>query len=146
MSLVAQMCPDVEDMLFMYQDRVTCNLEVLGAFSRLRNLELWGSSFFKDSLDSLLIKIGQQLISLDLHHVDGLTREALRMLTTSCPHIVTLGLSNCDFTSIASRPQEFANRKWEPVMNLQELTISCPCPEPLLVSLLSTCFNLKKWG
>ena len=25
-----------------------------------------------------------------------------------------------------------------------QLTISCPCPEPLLVSLLSTCFNLKK--
>ena len=25
-----------------------------------------------------------------------------------------------------------------------QLTISCPCPEPLLVSLLSACFNLKK--
>ena len=25
-----------------------------------------------------------------------------------------------------------------------QLTISCPCPEQLLVSLLSACFNLKK--
>ena len=54
--------------------RVTCNLEILGSFSRLQNLELWGGSFFLDSLNTLLIKLGPRLVRIhtaDDDHLDA---------------------------------------------------------------------------
>jgi len=148
MRLVSELCPDIEEMLFMYQDRVTCNLQILGSFSRLQNLELWGGSFFRDSINHLLLKLGPRLsqVCLDLHHVDGLDREALGVLAASCPGLAILGFNNCDFNSSASRQQDFAltAQTLKPLFNLQQLSISCPCPEPLLVLLLGACLNLKK--
>ena len=49
---------------------------------------------------------------LDLHHVDGLDREALEVLASSCPHLAKLGFNNCDFQSSASIQQ---------VINVNEL-------------------------
>ena len=54
--------------------RVTCNLEILGSFSRLQNLELWGGSFFKDSINHLLLKLGPHLVrshDADDHRLDA---------------------------------------------------------------------------
>jgi len=67
MRLVSEVCPHIEEMLFMYQDRVTCNLEILASFSRLQNLELWGGSFLPDSLNTLLVNLGPRLVKLQRH-------------------------------------------------------------------------------
>ena len=57
------------------------------------------------SLDLALTCDSQSQVCLDLHHVDGLDREALGVLAASCPCLAKLGFSNCDFNSSASRQQ-----------------------------------------
>ena len=58
MQLTSKMCPHIEDMLFMYQDRYTCQLEVLALFRYLSQLELWGGDFYVDNFMVLLSDIG----------------------------------------------------------------------------------------
>ena len=97
MALVARVCPAIQEMVFLYQDRwrnlevflspssrPTCQLEVLSAFCQLHKLELWGGDFYTDSLPLLLDQLGHRLTRLDLNHVDSLDQRAITLLSRQC--------------------------------------------------------------
>jgi len=161
MKLVSEMCPDIEDMLFMYQDRYTCPLEVLLNFTKLKQLELWGGDFYIDSYMKALETIGPGLVKLDLHHVDNIDLRAISVFSSNCQNIKYLRLGGC---GLKDRDQEMNSDNFEdeffiqeerrikkeihgqltPFFDLEEISISNHCPENLLVEILCLCINIKR--
>ena len=162
MAVAAEMCPDIEEMLFMFQNQYTCSLQVLASFHRLARLELWGGDFYLDKLGSLLCDLGPRLTKLDLHHVENINLKSVAALSVNCPQLKILRFSGCTFYLVEvpvglsddnidhnynqSHQARIINEirsAMIPFLSLEELSISSPCPEDLLVCLLSLCLNLK---
>ena len=76
MIMTSKLCPDIQEMLFMFQvkmrnlilfhqnckqiqDRYTCDIECLANFKKLRELELWGGNFYVDNFTCLLFDMGK---------------------------------------------------------------------------------------
>ena len=95
MKLVSEMCPDIEDMLFMYQDKYTCSLDVLAYFPKLKNVELWGGDFYIDNFGSMLEYCGHGFTILDLHHVDNIDFRAISLLSFFCQNLKYLRFGGC---------------------------------------------------
>jgi len=158
MQLTSKMCPHIEDMLFMYQDRYTCQLEVLALFRYLSQLELWGGDFYVDNFMVLLSDIGHNLIKLDLHHLDNLDLRAICAININCPRLKILKFSGCNFVDRLETLDEDdvfqmnLNRRTEtelmcqlvPWFDMKELLFASECPRSLLVTILSLCLNLTK--
>ena len=163
MLLVAEMCPDIEEMLFMYQDPNTCSLDLLASFEKLAKLELWGGDFFLDNLDGLLGSVGPRLTRLDLHHLENINLRSISVLSITCPLLNILKFSGCTFylvdvpveSLIVDNIDHDYNQSHQrriineiksgliPFLSLEEVSISSPCPEEMLVILLSLCLNIK---
>ena len=162
MELAAEMCPDIEEMLFMFQNQYTCSLHVLARFEKLARLELWGGDFYLDNLASLLCDLGPRLTKLDLHHVENINLKSVAALSINCPLLNILRFSGCTFYLVdvpvglsgdnidhnynQSHQNRISNEiraAMIPFLSLEELSISSPCPEELIVCLLSLCLNLK---
>ena len=58
MELVSKYCPDIKQMLFMFQNTECTGLSVLANFTNLEDLDLWGGAFYTDGLCDLLEDIG----------------------------------------------------------------------------------------
>ena len=101
MALVSKYCPEVRQMLFMFQN-TECQLSVLASFPNLEDLDLWGGAFYTDGLCDLLDQIGHRLKKLSLVHVEEMDAKALAILTVTCPNLVKLGLHNCDFEEMTA--------------------------------------------
>jgi len=159
MKLVSEMCPDINDMLFMYQDRYTCSLDSLACFTKLQCLELWGGDFYVDNFPHMLECLGPGLIKLDLHHVDSIDYKAVSLMSFYCLNLQHLSFGGCGFiefrNSISDIEDEVdLHRRREeereikmyltPFLNLKEISISNQCPESLLVKILKLCLNIKK--
>eukprot|EP00092_Neocalanus_flemingeri_P011127 GFUD01011983.1.p1 GENE.GFUD01011983.1~~GFUD01011983.1.p1 ORF type:complete len:587 (+),score=118.39 GFUD01011983.1:23-1783(+) len=160
MKLVSEMCPDIEDMLFMYQDRYTCELAVLANFHKLKKLELWGGDFYIDNFVSTLENIGPGLVKLDLHHVDNIDFRAISVISFCCQKLKYLRFGGCvlnerNTDNSSENEEEFVyqqQRRVEneiqahlvPFLDLEELSISNQCPDNLLVNILCLCINIKK--
>jgi len=97
MLLASKLCPQIQDMLFMFQDQYTCNIECLANFKKLRRLELWGGDFYVDNFACLLFDIGPNLVKLDVHHLESIDIRALSVLNLNCPRLQTLKFSGCTF-------------------------------------------------
>ena len=164
MELAAEMCPDIEEMLFMFQSQHTCSLDLLARFERLARLELWGGDFYLDNLASLLCDLGPRLSKLDLHHVENINLKSVAALSLNCPLLKILRFSGCTFYLVEvpvglsddnidhnynqSHQTRIVNEiraAMIPFLSLEELSISSPCPEDLIVCLLSLCLNLKSF-
>ena len=163
MQLVSEMCPDIEEMLFMYENQFTCSLSVLERFERLARLELWGGDFHLDNLSGLLSSLGPRLTKLDLHHVENINLNSISCLTRTCPVLNVLKFSGCTFylvdvpvgSFIVDNIDHDYNQSHQsriineiksgliPFFSLEEVSISSPCPEEMLVILLSLCLNIK---
>ena len=162
MTVAAEMCPDIEEMLFMFENQFTCGLHLLARFEKLARLELWGGDFYLDGLSSLLGDLGPRLTKLDLHHVENINLQAVAALSINCPLLNILRFSGCTFYLVdvpvglsddnidhnynQSHQTRIINEiraGMIPFLSLEELSISSPCPEDLLVCLLSLCLNLK---
>ena len=162
MELAAEMCPDIEEMLFMFQNQYTCSLDLLARFEKLARLELWGGDFYLDNLASLLCDLGPRLTKLDLHHVENINLKSVSALSINCPLLNILRFSGCTFylvdvpvglsdenidhnynQSHRTRISNEIRAGMIPFLSLEELSISSPCPDELIVCLLSLCLNLK---
>jgi hypothetical protein len=95
MAQVSRYCPDIRQMLFMFQ-KTSCELSVLASFPHLEDLDLWGGAFYTDGLSDLLEQIGHRLKKLSLVHVEEMDTRAFAIITLTCPNLVKLGLHNCD--------------------------------------------------
>ena len=163
MLLVSEMCPDIEEMLFMYQDQFTCSLSVLERFEKLARLELWGGDFYLDNFHGVLSSLGPRLTRLDLHHVENINLTSISTLSRTCPLLTVLKFSGCTFylvdvpvgSFIVDNIDHDYNQSHQsriineiksgliPFLSLEEVSISSPCPEEMLVILLSLCLNIK---
>jgi len=161
MEHVADLCPLIEDMHFMFEDSFTCELDVLQQFKSLKNLELFGGDFTLDGFCHTLDNIGPNLIKLDLHHVDSIDLRAVAMLSLSCQGLRYLGFSGCifnhpDIEMLENNPENhlyiIQQQRIEqelksnlvPFLDLETISIASQCPEKLLVVILSLCINVKK--
>ena len=160
MKLVSEMCPDIEDMLFMYQDKYTCSLDVLAYFPKLKNIELWGGDFYLDNFSSMLEYSGQGLTILDLHHVDNIDFRAISLLSFYSQNLKYLRFGGCGLVEHSNNNEEDQDnplynqqqREIEheiksylvPFYNLSEISISNHCPEQLLIKILCLCLNIKR--
>ncbi|XP_023327933.1 uncharacterized protein LOC111701049 [Eurytemora carolleeae] len=106
-QLVLEMCPYIQDMLFMFQDRYTCPLSVLGSFNCLTDLELWGGDFYSDDMENVLQQIGSNLTKLDLHHFESLDSQAIALISFYCTSLQHLGFSGCGFIEPRTVSEEF---------------------------------------
>ena len=97
MALVSKYCPDIKQMLFMFQKTSCQQLSVLASFPNLEDLDLWGGAFYTDGLCDLLQEIGHRLKKLSLVHVEEMDSRAIAIITVTCPNLIKLGLHNCDF-------------------------------------------------
>lgn len=162
MALVSKYCPEIKQMLFMFQ-KPECQLSVLASFPNLEDLDLWGGAFYTDGLCDLLETIGHRLKKLDLVHVEELDTRALAIITLTCPNLIKLGLHNCDFDEEAAQnsddnlnPFRDADRilrmeKWReaqklaiPMLDLETIQIVTAMNEKYLVFILSQCINVKE--
>lgn len=164
MALVSKYCPDIKQMLFMFQ-KPDCQLSVLASFPNLEDLDLWGGAFYTDGLCDLLETIGHRLKKLDLVHVEELDTQALAIITLTCPNLIKLGLHNCDFEEATAaqnndenhlNPFRDADRilrmeKWReaqklacPMLDLEIIRIVSAISEKYLVFILSQCINVKE--
>ena len=107
MKLVSEMCPDIQDMLFMYQDMYTCKLDVLANFKNLQNIELWGGDFYVDNFMSMIESIGPSLVKLDLHHVDNIDFRAISLISFICQKLKYLRLGGCGLIENINKPTTF---------------------------------------
>eukprot|EP00092_Neocalanus_flemingeri_P012383 GFUD01013351.1.p1 GENE.GFUD01013351.1~~GFUD01013351.1.p1 ORF type:complete len:606 (+),score=129.36 GFUD01013351.1:29-1846(+) len=161
MEHVSDLCPLIEDMLFMYEDRFTCQVDVLANFKHLKKLEFFGGDFFVDNIGHMLDNIGHGLVKLDLHHVDNIDLRAISVLSTTCQKLKYLGFSGCIFYHpnidiLEDNPENHLfilqeqkleqelKSKLVPFIDLEVISIANPCPEKLLITLLSLCINVKK--
>ena len=160
MKLVSEMCPDIEEMLFMYQDSYTCKLDVLSEFKKLQKIELWGGDFYIDHFISMLESIGPGLTMLDLHHVDNIDFRAISLVSFNCQNLKYLRFGGCGlventnnnvddleeelFVQQQRRKEHEIKTYLVPFYNLEEISISNHCPETLVVKILSLCLNVKK--
>ena len=105
--------------------------------------------------------IGLGLIKLDLHHVDSIDLRAIAVLSRACPRLKNLGFSGCifyheDIEFLEENPEnhlyilqqkrieEELKSELVPMLDLETISVADPCPEKLLVILLSLCINVKK--
>ena len=105
--------------------------------------------------------IGLRMIKLDLHHVDSIDLRAIAVLSRTCPRLKHLGLSGCifyheDIEFLEENPENhlyiLQQKRIEqelkgelvPFLDLESISIANPCPEKLLIILLSLCINVKK--
>jgi hypothetical protein len=160
MKLVSEMCPDIEDMLFMYQDRYTCRLDVLTNFAKLKSIELWGGDFYADNFTAMLEYTGPGLTRLDLHHVDNINFRAISLISFHCQNLKYLRFGGCGLVENTNNNEDepedvlfhHQQRQVEdeiksylvPFYNLAEISISCHCPESLVTRILAHCLNIKK--
>lgn len=159
MILTSKRCPEIQEMLFMFQDRYTCDIECLANFKKLRQLELWGGNFYVDNFTSLLFDAGQNLNKLDFHHLENLDLRALSVLNLNCPGLKTLKFNGCYFLErqdqYDSDTFELAQQRREdaalvtslqPWQELEELFISDPIPQSILSCLLGLSISVKRLG
>ena len=160
MKLVSEMCPDIQDMLFMYQDMYTCKLDVLANFKNLQNIELWGGDFYVDNFMSMIESIGPSLVKLDLHHVDNIDFRAISLISFNCQKLKYLRFGGCGLieninNNVDDLEEDLFDQQQRrieheikvylvPFFNLEEISISNHCSENLLVKILSLCLNIKK--
>ena len=103
-----------------------------------------------------------RLTKLDLHHVENINLQAVAALSINCPLLNILRLSGCTFYLVdvpVGLSEDNIDHNYNqshqtriineiragmiPFLSLEELSISSPCPEVLIVSLLSLCLNLR---
>merc|ERR1712156_248510 len=163
MASVSKYCPDIRQMLFMFQKTSCQQLSVLASFPNLEDLDLWGGAFYTDGLCDLLQEIGHRLKKLSLVHVEEMDSRAIAIITVTCPNLIKLGLHNCDFEdsdSIEDLNQDGAFRnadrilrqeKWRevqrsitPMLDLEIIRIVSEISENHLILLLSQCINVKE--
>lgn len=154
MTLAKEMCPEIRQMLFMFQDRYTCPLSIVVAFQYLQELELWGGDFYADEFEVVIHAIGNNLTRLDFHHFEGIDVNAITLLTVYCTNLQHLGFSGCGFKEHEGETEGFQEQdRWrqrdieermEPFLELKCLSISCPCPPQLLVTILKQAINLRR--
>ena len=124
-------------------------------------MELYGGDFFEDNIGYMLNNIGQGLVKLDLHHVDNIDLQAIAVFTRACQRWKHLGFSGCifyhpDIEILDENPdnhlyiiqQQRVEQEWKselvPMLDLETISIANPCPEKLLIILLSLCINVRK--
>ena len=136
-------------------------------FQNLQDLEFWGGDFYTDKLEVLLEALGPRLTRLDLHHVDGLDMRSLASLSLSCPRLRYLGFGGCGFVGpddndddggdvpydtgdppgieVGRRLRDVeAGRMLCPMLEMEAVSVACPCPAALLAALLGACPNVKR--
>lgn len=166
MELVSVMCPKISKMRFFYDSEALCEIRTLERFSNLRELCLNGGDFAKDPLRELFEKIGPQLSSLELNHVENIDRHAIVQMSLCCAHLQHLTFSACSFLDYGAlhrelldyyqaggldtaeemeldlllRDQEVFNNQMEnltqPFVQLKELKIGSVCSNSTLIFLL----------
>ena len=141
--------------------RYTCEFDVLANFKHLKRLELFGGDFFVDNIGHMLDNVGQGLVKLDLHHVVNIDLRAITVLSSTCQRLKYLGFSDCifyhpyiDFLEDNPENHHFIlqqksveqdlRKELIPFFDLEVISITNPCPEMLMVILLSLCINVKK--
>ena len=97
MMLVAEVCPMIVKMRFMFSKEHFINFLPLKNFKNLNQLYICAGDFYSDSLIDLLELIGSQLEELDLYAVDELDMKGLAMISIYCPNLIKLGFSQCGF-------------------------------------------------
>ena len=105
--------------------------------------------------------IGLGLFKLDLHHVDSIDLRAIAVLCRACPRLKNLGFSGCifyyeDIEFLEENPENhlyiLQQKRIEqelkselvPMLDLETISVADPCPEKLLIILLSFCIDVKK--
>jgi len=164
MGLVSKYCPDIKQMLFMFQQTSCPKLSVLASFPNLEDLDLWGGSFYTDGLCDLLQEIGHRLKKLSLVHVEEVDSRAISIITVTCPNLIKLGLHNCDFDESDTTAEEMYQEggfrisdrilraeKWRevqksitPMLDLETVRLVSEVSEHHLILLLSQCINVKE--
>ena len=161
MILTAAICPNISDMLFMYQDRYICDLNVLQQFRQLGYLEFWGGDFYVDKMYELFENIGGRLVKLDLHHINNLDERAIALIAINCGHLEFLGFSVCvffdpDLSSLGDDPEDetyvlhhlMLRKETQalitPLLDLQVLSIQSKCPKSVMATIISLGLNIKR--
>jgi len=163
MASVSKYCPDIRQMLFMFQKTSCQQLSVLASFPNLEDLDLWGGAFYTDGLCDLLQEIGHRLKKLSLVHVEEMDSRAISIITVTCPNLIKLGLHNCDFeendnieelnhdAAFRNADRILRQERWRevqksisPMLDLEIIRIVSEISEAHLTLLLSQCINVRE--
>lgn len=101
MEMVAECCPFITKMLFIFHENYVKDYLVLMPFQHLSDLELNGGQFYQDKISSLIQVRGMNLVKLTLISVKEIDYKSLALLSIHCKKLKCLTFKNCNFVDSA---------------------------------------------
>jgi len=158
MKVVSQMCPNIQELHFMYENRYTCQPEIFHQWKAVTYLDWYGGDWHGDSLDLLVEALGPRLTKLQLHYVENFDLAAIATVAHCCQGLKCLEVAALvgsryvgedyeeePYIAQMRRMEEAELRKTlVPLLDLEKVVVGGPCSSRELVTLLSLGLNLRK--
>ena len=160
LEMVAQCCPFIEKMLFIFHESCVEDYLVLTPFENLTDLELFGGNFYTDKICDLIQIKGTKLKKLSLLSIKEMDFKAFALITIHGKMMTHLNINNCDLVDYHSsgdpnsddeydRRQSYLNMAKEayeivePFESLEHISITSHASSLYLVFILGRAKRLK---
>ncbi len=161
MEMAVRFCPYISKVFFIFHEQCVPSYQVLEPFEYLRELDLFGGSFYDDGVARLLEVRGAGIVRLNLMCVRGVDYRAIAKISVDCPKLESLGLTHCELGEFRPRGDPNSDAEYErrvahaamarearqtatTFAHVEEVVVLSPCRAQYLAFLLGRCPNVRR--